>query len=281
MKSNITQGADEWDNTGALNIPESNHDIAGPRIVKKTLARLSELAKAGTRFAMIVHLFEPHSTYMEHEGFKYTEHGTALLAQKYDYEIAYDDALIGQLLDALDADGLAASTTVVVMADHGEAFGAHMVAGKPAFFHGDSLYRELTNVPLMFRVPGAQPAMRDDVVQLIDIAPTIAALFGVPPAASWQGRSLAPALAGKPLEPRPAFSELLPAPEWDHEAKAMVTADGKHHVYYRISDSKWEIYDLANDPDERVNIAGGAGGKELERALVAWIEGPLAAGGGK
>ncbi|HSS03239.1 MAG TPA: sulfatase-like hydrolase/transferase [Kofleriaceae bacterium] len=281
MKSNITQGADEWNNDGALNIPESNRDIAGPRILKKTVAKLDELAKAGTKFAMIVHLFEPHSTYMEHEGFKYTEHGTALLAQRYDYEITYDDALIGQLLDALDANGLAAATTVVLMADHGEAFGAHIVAGKPAFFHGDTLYRELTNVPLMFRVPGAAPAMRDDVVQLIDLAPTIAALFGVPPAPSWQGRSLAPALAGKPLEPRPAFSELLPAPEWDHEAKAMVTADGKRHVYYRISDSKWEIYDLASDPDEKSNIAGGAGAKELERALVAWIEGPLAAGGGK
>jgi choline-sulfatase len=281
MTSNITQGADEWDNAGALNIPESNHDIAGPRILKKTLARLDTLARASTRFAMIVHLFEPHSTYMEHEGFKYTEHGTALLAQKYDYEITYDDALVGQLLDALDASGLAATTTVVVMADHGEAFGAHTVAGKPAFFHGDTLYRELTNVPLMFRVPGAQPAVRDDVVQLIDLAPTIASLLGVPPAASWQGRSLAPALAGKPLEPRPAFSELLPAPEWDHEAKAMVTADGKRHVYYRISDSKWEIYDLATDPDEKINIASGAGARELERALVAWIEGPLAAGGGK
>jgi choline-sulfatase len=281
MKSNVTQGADEWDNTGALNIPESNRDTAGPRIMKKTLARLGELAKAGTKFAMIVHLFEPHSTYMEHEGFKYTERGTAALAQKYDYEIAYDDALVGQLLDALDQLGLAANTTVVVMADHGEAFGTHIVAGKPAFFHGDTLYRELTNVPLMFRVPGAQPAMRDDVVQLVDVAPTIAALFGVAPAASWQGRSLIPALAGQPLEPRPAFSELLAAPEWDHEAKAMTTADGKRRVYYRISDSKWEIYDLENDPDEKVNIAERGDAKELQRALAAWIEGPLAAGGGK
>jgi len=281
MKSNVTQGADDWDNTGALNIPESNHDTAGPRIVKKTLARLGELAKGGTKFAMIVHLFEPHSTYMEHEGFKYTERGTAALAQKYDYEIAFDDALVGELLDALDALGLAASTTVCVMADHGEAFGAHIVAGKPAFFHGDTLYRELTNVPLMFRVPGAPPAMRDDVVQLIDVAPTIAALFGVAPARTWQGRSLVPALAGKPLEPRPAFSELLAAPEWDHEAKAMVTADGKRHVYYRISDSKWEIYDLERDPDEKVNLADRGGAKELQQALAAWIEGPLAAGGGK
>ena len=281
MKSNVTQGADEWDNTGALNIPESNHDTAGPRIVTKAIARLGELAKADTRFAMIVHLFEPHSTYLEHEGFRYTEHGTAALVQKYDYEIAFEDGLIGQLLDALDATGLTRTTTVVVMADHGEAFGTHVVAGKPAFFHGDNLYRELVHVPLMFRVPGRKPCRRDDVVQLIDMAPTITALFGVPAPKSWQGRSLVPALACGPLEPRPAYAELLPAPEWDHEAKAMVTADGKHHVYYRISDSKWEIYDLDQDPDEKSNLVDAPGAKDLEQALVGWIEGPLAAGGGK
>jgi arylsulfatase A-like enzyme len=281
MQSNIIQGADEWDNSGALNIPESNHDTAGPRIVKRSIARLDQLAKAGKRFAMIVHLFEPHSTYMEHDGYRYTERGTASLAQKYDYEIAFEDGLIGQLLDALDTSGLAKTTTVVVMADHGEAFGVHSVGGKPAFFHGDTLYRELVHVPLLFRVPGGAPCRRDDVVQLIDLPPTIAALFGVAAPPSWQGRSLVPALACKPLEPRPAFSELLAAPEWDHEAKAMVTADGKHHVYYRISESKWEIYDLDRDPDEKTNLADGPGGKELQQALAAWIEGPLAAGGGK
>ena len=61
----------------------------------------------------------------------------------------------------------------------------------------------------------------------------------------------------------------------------MVTADGKHHVYYRISDSKWEIYDLDADPDEKTNTASAAGAKELEQALAHWMEGPLAAGGGK
>jgi hypothetical protein len=281
MKTNITQGADEWDNAGALNIPESNRDTAGPRIVKKTIARLGALARAGTRFAMIVHLFEPHSTYMEHPEFKYIERGTAALAEKYDYEIAYEDGLIGQLLDALDATGLAATTTVVLLADHGEAFGAHTVAGKPAFFHGDSLYREVTHVPLMFRVPGAAPCKRDDVVELIDVAPTIAALVGVAPARSWQGRSLVPAIACQVLPAKPAFSELLPAPEWDHEAKAMVTADGKHHVYYRISDSKWEVYDLDKDPGETVNTASAPGAAALEQQIGAWIEGPLSQGGGK
>jgi arylsulfatase A-like enzyme len=281
MKSNVIQGADEWDNTGALNIPESNHDTAGPRIVKKSIARLGELAKADKKFAMIVHLFEPHSTYMEHDGFRYTERGTASLAQKYDYEIAFEDRLIGELLDALDATGLARTTTVVVMADHGEAFGIHMSGGKPAFFHGDTLYRELIHVPLMFRVPGSKPCRRDDVVQLIDMAPTIAALFSVPAPASWQGRSLVPALACQPLDAHPAFSEMLADPEWDHEAKSMITADGKRHVYYRLSESRWEIYDLDHDPDEKSNLADMAGAKQLEQELAAWIEGPLAAGGGK
>jgi len=281
MRSNVTQGADEWDNSGALNIPESNHDSAGPRVVKKTLAKLGELAKADAKFAMIVHLFEPHSTYMEHDGFTYNERGTASLVQKYDYEIAYEDTLIGELLDGLDATGLAKTTTVVVMADHGEAFGVHLVGGKPAFFHGDTLYKELTNVPLIFRVPGGPPCMRDDVVQLIDVAPTIAALLGVAPVKSWQGRSLVPAVACQPLAPMPAFSELLAAPEWDHEAKAMVSADGTRHVYYRSSDNRWEIYDLEKDPEEKTNVAGAADSKQLQQTLVEWMEGPLAAGGGK
>ncbi len=279
MNSNITQGTDEWDNAGAENIPGSNKDIAGPRIVKKSIAKLDELAKTENKFAMMVHLFEPHSTYMEHEGFAITERGTASLAQKYDYEIAYEDGLIGELLDALDKNGLAKTTTVVLMADHGEAFGVHKFAGEQMFFHGQTLYRELIHVPLIFRVPGATPRIAHDVVQMIDLAPTITALFGVPSPASWVGRSLVPALANQPLPPRPAFAELLRAPDWDHEGKSMVTADGKRHVFFRISDSRWEIYDLEADPDEKTNLAGSdPKAKELQEQLASWIEGPLAAG---
>jgi hypothetical protein len=52
-------------------------------------------------------------------------------------------------------------------------------------------------------------------------------------------------------------------------------------VYYRISESKWEIYDLDRDPDEKSSLADSPGAHELEQQLAAWIEGPLAAGGGK
>ena len=187
-------------------------------------------------------------------------------------------------MDELDKTGLAKTTTVIVMADHGEAFGVHTFAGERMFFHGQTLYQELLHVPLMFRIPGVAPCTATDVVQLIDMAPTIAALFGVPAPSTWSGRSLVPALACKPgaLPPQPAFSEMLPAPEWDHEGKSMITADGKRHVFYRISDNRWEIYDLTADPDEKKNLVeSDPAAKALEAQLSQWMEGPLAAGGGK
>jgi arylsulfatase A-like enzyme len=280
MKSNIQQGADEWDNDGALNIPESNRDVAGPRIVKKSIAKLDELAKADTKFAMLVHLFEPHSTYVEHEGFPITERKTAALAQKYDYEIAVEDRLIGELLDALDKNGLAKTTTVVVVSDHGEAFGVHRFAGQQMFFHGQTLYRELIHVPLMFRVPGVSPRKTSDVVQLIDLSPTIADLFDVKPPASWQGRSLVPALEGKPLDPLAAYAELVAVPDWEHEATSMITADGRYHVLFNNPD--FEIYDLKDDPEETKNIAKThPDAAQLQKAISSWLDRPRSTGGTK
>ncbi|HEY1556131.1 MAG TPA: sulfatase-like hydrolase/transferase [Kofleriaceae bacterium] len=280
MRTNIIQGADEWDNSGALPIPGSNHDTAGPRIEDKTVKKLAELAGKHQKFAMLVHLFEPHSTYMEHPGHTYREHGTAALVEKYDYEVAFDDAIVGQILDELDKDGLAAKTTVVVMADHGEAFGVH--PGEAGFFHGMSLYDELLHVPLMMRVPGGRPCTRDDVVQLVDLAPTVAALFDVKPAPTWAGRSLVPALACGALPAQAAFAEMLPAPEWNHEAKSMISADAKRHLVYKISDARYELYDLEHDPEERTNIVDSdPQAKDLEQQLASWTSGPLASGGGK
>lgn len=280
MNSNITQGVDLWDNTEAVDIAPSNKDSAGPRIVKKASTKLEELAKAPDgKFAMLVHLFEPHSTYMTHEGFPITERGTEGLKQKYDYEIAVTDQYVGQILDVLDRTGLAETTTVVLMADHGEAFGVHTFAGEKMFFHGQTLYSELINVPLIFHVPGVAGRRVKDVVELLDLAPTIAALFGLAAPPSWHGRSLVPLLDGKALDPKPAFSELLPEPKWDHDAKSMISSDGTRHVFYRISDGLWEIYDLTTDPEERKNIVNtDPNAKALKEQLSAWIEGPLAQG---
>jgi len=280
MRTNAIQGADDWDNSGALPIAGSNHDIAGPRIVDKAKKKLDELAGSKQKFAMIVHLFEPHSTYMEHDGMPITEHGTASLMQKYDYEIAFEDKLIGELLDHLDKTGLAANTTVVLMSDHGEAFGVHTFGGEKQFFHGMTLYNEVLHVPLMFRVHGAKPRQTTDVVQLIDLAPTIAALFGIEQPAAWSGRSLVPALEGTALAPLPAFAEMPPSKSWQHDATSMVSADGTRHVFHRISDSRWEVFDLAKDPDERTNVLDSdPRAKELQQQLAGWEQSLITEGG--
>jgi arylsulfatase A-like enzyme len=285
MRTNAIQGADDWDNAGALPIAGSNHDIAGPRIVDKAKKKLDELAGAKQKFAMIVHLFEPHSTYMEHAGFPITTRGTESLMQKYDYEIAFEDKLIGELLDHLDKSGLAANTTVVLMSDHGEAFGVHTFGGEKQFFHGMTLYNEVLHVPLMFRVPGAKPREATEVVQLIDLAPTLAALFGVEAPAAWQGRSLVPALEGTALAPLPSFAEMPPSKSWPHNATSMISANGNRHVFHRISDSRWEIYDLDKDADERTNIVDtDPEAKQLQQQLASWeqslIQGGQSQGGG-
>ncbi len=95
------------------------------------------------------------------------------------------------------------------------------------------------------------------------------------PPPSWRGRSLVPAIEGKALPPKAAFAELLPADAWNHDAKSMITADGKKHVFYRISDSAWEIYDLDADPEEKQNLSDAADAKQLQADMAAWIEGPL------
>lgn len=279
MRTNAIQGADLWDNSGALPISGSNRDIAGPRIVEKTKKKLAELAANKQKFAMIVHLFEPHSTYVEHEGMPITERGTASLIQKYDYEIAYEDKVIGELLDQLDQTKLADTTTVILMSDHGEAFGVHSFGGERQFFHGMTLYNEVLHVPFIVRVPGNKPHEVNEVVELIDMAPTITNLFGIKPPPSWQGRSLVTALEGKPLQPKPAFAEMPPNKSWPHDARSMISADGKYHVFHRISDSRWEVYDLEKDPEEKSNIVDDASAKALQQELARWEQSML--GGSK
>ncbi len=267
---NILQGFDSFDNADAEDISGSNHDTAAPRIVPKVVAKLGELGTSKQKFAMFVHLFEPHSTYMEHDGWEITERGTAGLAQKYDYEIAFMDGYLGKIFDALDQTGLAATTMVVIVSDHGEAFGAHRMAGEAMFFHGQTLYSELIHVPLMFRVPGVAPRVVDDVVEVKDVAPTIFDVLGLARPAAWKGKSLAPAIAGKGSVAAPAFAELISAPEWDHTGKSMISADGKWHLFLR--DGRYELYDLAADPGEKNNLwdAKPDVGAPMKAALEEW-----------
>jgi hypothetical protein len=81
-------------------------------------------------------------------------------------------------------------------------------------------------------------------------------------------------MLGEAVPPRPVYAELLPAPSWDHAWKMMVTGDGKSKIIYRSSDARWELYDLAGDPQEREDLfaARKQDAAALQDALLAWIE---------
>jgi arylsulfatase A-like enzyme len=249
------QGVAEYDNAGALDLVAGNADYAAPRIVPKVVARLESLAAERRRFGMFVHLFEPHSTYLDHPEHPVTARGEPGLVARYDYEIATDDAWIGKILDVLDSTKLSERTVVIVLSDHGEAFGLHAFEGQRAFFHGQTLYDEVLRVPLLVRIPGVAASVRDEVVGLVDVAPTIVDALGLPPQPTFSGRSLVPLARGQALEPRDVRAEILPTPDLDDTISALITGDGTEKIITSAKHASTEVYDLRADPDEKKNLA--------------------------
>jgi hypothetical protein len=132
---------------------------------------------------------------------------------------------------------------IVVLADHGEAFGEHGTT-----FHSKTLYQELIHVPLIFYGPGIASKRHDEWVSLIDVAPTLLALYGQAVPASMMGESLLPALVGQPQPPR-----VRPIAVEGRQRRALVLQDGLKAIEDRRHKTI-EAYDLARDPEERVDL---------------------------
>jgi choline-sulfatase len=260
----ISKAFAEWSDDGAGTIAESNKDVASPRIVPRVIDRLRKAAARKERFVLWTHLFEPHSSYVPHKEFPPKLTGVPGLMEKYDYEIAYVDLWLKKLFAALGELGLADDTAIVVMADHGEAWGEHKV-----YFHGQDLFDEQLRVPLIIAIPGQAPRAFDDQVSLVDVGPTLLDLVGASVPASMRGRSLLPRIRGEERPARPIFSELLPATAWPHHAAMMV--DGKHKIIHRISDRRYELYDLGADPGEKKNLADAPAARATFEALRAKV----------
>ena len=170
------------------------------------------------------------------------------------------DENVGRLLDALEASGQREDTLVIFTSDHGEMLGDHGLRSK-----GCRFYEGLVRVPLILSWPGQvqQGLASDALVELTDIAPTLAEAAGVDP--GWtQGKSLLPILTGEaaPNRHRDAVrSEFYDTLNPDF-GKPDAVRTPSYATMYR--DERWklvvyhgnpygELYDLRDDPDEFEN----------------------------
>ncbi len=188
------------------------------------------------------------------------------MVARYDGEIRYLDEQLGVLFDALEQHGLADDTLVIVTSDHGEEFAEH-----ERWLHGKTLYDEVTRVPLLVAPPrrsatprGPSPpadltgvdALRgttlDTPVSLVDVAPTVLDLVGLPIPESMQGQSLVPLLRGEPNpEPRPILLD-------GSKTQRVAIVDGRYKLIRRDNPDgvAWILFDLQSDPGETLNLAG-------------------------
>ena len=150
----------------------------------------------------------------------------------------------------------------MVLADHGEAWNEHK-----RLFHGQDLTEEQLRVPLIIAVPGRTPVVADDEVALVDVGPTLLDLVGVTPPKTFHGRSLLARIDGKPLPPRPIFSELLPATAWPKHEVMMV--DRSQKLTHKITERRWELHDLVADPKQQRDLSRDPKQQTLLQALRA------------
>jgi arylsulfatase A-like enzyme len=218
----------------------------------QALAWLDDLGS--TPFFLWLHYMEPHDPYFSVDGRSYARVAMPhpSLRDAADMQLAYRDgvgrfdAAFGALWRSLVVRGRAQQTLVVVVADHGEEFGAH-----GGFWHGTSLYEELVHIPLAMRGPGVTPGRTDALAQQIDLAPSIAAFLGTPVATSWEGHNL--------LDPAGQGPEVAVLQE-DHEGHRLHAIRGGSgidrfkHLTANADNPRGlpqdAVYDLRADPNE-------------------------------
>jgi len=189
--------------------------------------------------------------------------------------ISQVDHEIGLILDTLEASGQADNTLIVFSSDHGDQLLEHGIMGKNCFFESS------VRVPLMVSMKGRiKPSRHDELIETVDVLPTMFELLMLPEPRECEGRSFASLISNtwRDYHPHDAvFSENiipevitggalnLPFEKGKgvdgilHPDAKMVRTERWKYCYYGDGDA--ELYDLQADPHERTNLAGQ---KELQ-----------------
>ncbi|MGD2175796.1 MAG: sulfatase-like hydrolase/transferase [Candidatus Brocadiaceae bacterium] len=176
--------------------------------------------------------------------------------------VSHLDAQIGRILDYLEELGLSQNTLVVLNSDHGHMIGEHGLVHK-----GPYCYEGVTRIPTVFRWPGRVPAgVREDVLaEGVDLMPTLLDLLGLEVPDGLDGRSLAAHVRGDGGTAREyAFTQ------WQ-DYVFCVRGDRWKLTYYE-PDGEGELYDLDQDPWEKVNLYHDDAAAEMREHLLEQLE---------
>lgn len=191
---------------------------------------------------------------------------------RYLGDVSLLDAQVGKLLDALDRFGLAENTIVIYTSDHGDMCGSHGMIDKHYV-----MYDDVVRVPLIVRWPGVTPpASRCAafVTHELDLARTFCELAGASVPETFQGGSLLPLLRQTGGNGREDILAMYHGNQFGLYTQRMVRDRRWKYVWNATAED--ELYDLANDPGEIVNLATATGHAaelaRLRRRLLAWME---------
>ncbi|MEW5916980.1 MAG: sulfatase-like hydrolase/transferase [Gemmatimonadota bacterium] len=183
------------------------------------------------------------------------------------------DESLQRIRQALVEMGELDNTVIVLTSDHGYFYGEHGLNEERRL-----AYEETARVPLIVRYPpavraGNKPAQ---LVQLIDLAPTILALASVADTASRQGTSLVPLLGGASPNWRKSvlveyYSDRV-FPRMRNMGYQAVRTERHKYIDYLELEGMDELYDLEKDPFEQNNLIGTPTGDSLLPGLKAELE---------
>ncbi|MDP4775173.1 MAG: sulfatase-like hydrolase/transferase [Opitutales bacterium] len=199
------------------------------------------------------------------------------LRHGYYAAISYMDAQVGLVLDALEKEGLADNTVIVLWGDHGWQLGEH------GLWHKHTNFEVSARSPLIISAPGQKAVGRKSLslAEFIDIYPTLADLCGLPKPKDVEGVSLKPVLDDAAASVRPVAISQYPRSD-----------GGKSLMGYSIRDDRWrltlwrdrkdnsihatELYDEVSDPHETVNVATKPEHAEVIARLSKFLPPPIA-----
>lgn len=254
-------GFDRFD----MSTSDKMKEVTSPDVTALALKRLAVLKDR--RFFLYLVYIDPHDPYIAHKGYNFRENASSPRPQKislardsgeprparcavasaqmarYDSEIAFTDAHVGRVIDALKQKGLYDDALVIFLSDHGEEFQEHGRVG-----HIVTLYDELLNVPLMIKFPGQQQGtVVRGTFPLLDLNPSVLGLLRANnPAYRQLGKDDGIAHLQRCQE-QPIFSSTINGlySVRSSQEKYIVHARGSRQELYRLTGDRWEQHNLA------------------------------------